>query len=153
MINKKYSCNICDKYISNKNSHNKSKLHSQLSLSVVNKYNINDIPINEIHNTIKKHVYDYKKKFIDFVCWCKIQNIHFCEKFNMVWMDESNIEVQEKIIKKHIYKQDDDVCTELWFITDLNYATYSHYFQLTKTMIERKICQIIDRNPNLLKKI
>ena len=69
----------------------------------------------------------------------------------MGWMDESNIEVQEKIIKKHNCKQDDDVCIELWFITDLNYATYRHYFQLPRTMIERKICQIKDRNPNLIK--
>ena len=36
MINKKFSCKICDKYISNKNSHNKTKLHTQLSFSVVN---------------------------------------------------------------------------------------------------------------------
>ena len=83
MKNKKYYCNIRDKYISNKNSHNKTKLHTQLSLSVVNKYNIIDIPINEIDNTIIKHVYDYNKKFIDFVCWCKIQNNHFYEK--LIW--------------------------------------------------------------------
>ena len=66
-------------------------------------------------------------------------------------MDESNIEVREKVLKRHNCKQDDDVCIELWFFTDSNYATYSHSFQLPKTMIERKICQIIDRNPNLIK--
>ena len=65
-------------------------------------------------------------------------------------MDESNIEVQEKIMK-HNCKQDDDICIELWFITDLNYATYNHYFHLSKPMIERKYCQITDRNPNLIK--
>ena len=53
MIKKKYYCIICDKYILNKNSHNKTKLHTQLSLSVVNKCNINDKPINEIDNTPK----------------------------------------------------------------------------------------------------
>ena len=56
MINKKYYCIVCDKYISNKKSHNKTKLHTQLSLSVVIKYNINDIPINEKDNTIKNIV-------------------------------------------------------------------------------------------------
>ena len=66
-------------------------------------------------------------------------------------MDESNIEIQEKIYKKHNCKQDDVVCIELWFITDLNYATYIHYFQLPKPVTERKSCQIIDRNPNLIK--
>ena len=153
MIKKKYYCNFCDKNISIKNSHNESKLHTQLSLSVVIKCNINNVPINEIDNTINKYVYDYNKKFIDFVCWCKIQNNRFFEKTNMGWMDESNIEVQEKIKKKHNCKQDDDVCIELWFITDLNYATYNHYFQLSKRMIEQKICQIIDRNPNLIKRL
>ena len=69
----------------------------------------------------------------------------------MAWMDESNIEVEEKIKKKHNCKQDDDVCIELLFITDLNYGTYNHFFQLSKPMIERKNCQIIDRNPNLIK--
>ena len=151
MINKKYYCNNCDKCISNKNSPNKTKLNTQLSLSVVNNYNNNDIPINEIDNTINKYVYDYNKKVIDFVCWCNIQNNRFYEKINMGWMDESNIEVQEKIIRKHNCKQDGDVCIEFWFITDLFYATYNHYFQLSKPMIERKSCQIIDRNPNLIK--
>ena len=48
MIKKNYYCNICDKYILNKSSHNKTQLHTQLSLSVVNKYYIVDVPINEI---------------------------------------------------------------------------------------------------------
>ena len=95
MINKKYYCNICDKYISNKNIHNKTKIHTQLSLNVINKYNVIDRPINEIVNTINKKVYDYNKKFINFVCWCKIQNNPY-EKVNMGWMDESNIEVQKR---------------------------------------------------------
>ena len=69
----------------------------------------------------------------------------------MGWIGESIIGVQEKTIKKHNCKQDDDVCIELWFVTDLSYASYRHYFQLPKTMIERKICEIIDRNPNLKK--
>ena len=120
-------------------------------MSVVNKYYIVDIPAGEIDNIINKYVYDYNKKFIDFLCWCKIRNNHFYEKINMGWMDESNIEVQEKIIKKHKCKQDDDVCIESWLKTDLNYATYRQYFHLPKPMIERKICQIKDRNPNLIK--
>ena len=37
------------------------------------------------------------------------------------------------------------------FITDLDCAAYNQFFQLPKPMIERRICQIIDRNPNLIK--
>ena len=62
MINKKYYCNIWDKYISNQNCHNNTKIHTQLSLSVVNKYNINDVPVNEIDNFINKYVYVYNRK-------------------------------------------------------------------------------------------
>ena len=87
---------------------------------------------------MNKYVYDYNKKLIDFVCWCKIQNNHFYEKINMGWMDESSIEIQEKNIKKHKCKQDDVVCIELWLITDLNFATYNHYFQLPKPMVDEK---------------
>ena len=58
MINKKYYCSICDKYILNKSSHNKTKLHTHLSLSVVNKYYIPNVPVIEIDNVINKHIYD-----------------------------------------------------------------------------------------------
>ena len=72
MINKKYYCSICDKYILNKRSHNKTNFHTQLTLSVVNKYYIPNVAVIEIDNVIKKHIYDYNKKFLDFSCWCKI---------------------------------------------------------------------------------
>ena len=47
MINKKNYCNICDKYFLNKSSHNQKKLHTKLSLSVVDKYHIVDVPVIE----------------------------------------------------------------------------------------------------------
>ena len=84
MINKKYFCNFCDKYILNKNRHNRTKLHTQLSLSVVNKYYIIDVPVIEIDNIINKHIYDYNKKFLNFNCWCIIQNGYFCEKNKVI---------------------------------------------------------------------
>ena len=151
MINKKYYCNICDKYILNKSNHNKTKLHTQLSLSVVNKYYIVDVPVIEIDNIINKHIFDYNKKFLNFDCWCKIQSGYFCEKINLVWINNPNIKIQEKIIFNHNCNQNDFVYMEISSITDLICATCEHYFQLPKPMIEQKICQIIDRNPNLIK--
>ena len=62
MINKKSYCDICEKYISNKSSHNETKLHKHLSLSVVNKYYIPNLSVIEIDNIINKHIYDYNKK-------------------------------------------------------------------------------------------
>ena len=139
--------------MSNKSSHNKTKLHTQLSLSVVNKYFIVDVIVSEIDNTINKHIYDYNKKFLICVCWFKVQNAYFCEKFNMQWIDAPNIKIQKEIISRRNCNQNDLVYIEIMFITDLDCATYNHCFQLPKHMIERRLCQVIDRNPNLIKKL
>ena len=152
MINKKYYCNLCDKYFLSKNRHNKTKLHTQLSLSIVNKYFIVDVPVIEIDNVINKRVYDYNKNSYNFHCWCMIQNGYFCEKINLIQKFVPDIiKIQEEIIKRYKCRQDDLVYIEIIFTTDLKSATYNHYFQLPKPIIERKICQIIDRNPNLIK--
>ena len=101
MINKKYYCDIFEKYISNKSSHNKTKLHKHLSLSVVNKYYIPNVSVIEIDNIINKLIYDYNKKFHDFGCWCKIQNDYFCEKNWVIWDSRPHaIKIKEKIIKR-----------------------------------------------------
>ena len=152
MINKKYYCDICDKYILKKSSHNKTKLHTQLSLSIVNKYYVNNISVNEIDNVINNHVYDYNKKFHNFDCWCIIQNGYFCEKINLIKKFVPDIiKIQKEIIKRYRCKQDDLVYMKISFIADLKNATYNHYFQLPKPMIGRRICRIIDLKPKLIK--
>ena len=37
------------------------------------------------------------------------------------------------------------------FITDLENQSYEHYFEEPRQMIERKLCRLIDQNPNLIK--
>ena len=119
MINKKYYCNICDKYFLNKSRHNKTKLHRQLSLSIVNKYFIVDVPVIEIDNVINKRVYDYNKKFYNFDCWCRIQNRYFFEKNNLIKKFVPDIiKIQEEILKRYKCRQDDLVYIEIIFITD-----------------------------------
>ena len=116
MIRKKYFCNICDKCISNRNRHNKSKLHTLLSRSIVNKYYINDISANERDNTINTHIYDYRKFFHKFSCCCIIQNEYFCEKINMRLVDAPNIKIQNEIISRRKCNQEDLVNIEIMFI-------------------------------------
>ena len=152
MINKKYYCNICEKFILNKSNHNKTKLHTQLSFSVINKFYNVDIPVIEIDNVLNKHICDYNKKFHNFDCWCIIQNEYFCEKINLIRKIVPDIvKIQAGIIRRYKCRVDDLVYMEIVFITDLESATYIHYFQLSKLLIERKMCQRIDRNPNLIK--
>ena len=97
MINKKYYFDICANYISNRSSHKKTKLHTQISLSVVNRYYIVDIPVSEIDNIINKRIYEYNKNFLNFVCWCKLQNGYFCEKFNLGWINAPDIKIQNNL--------------------------------------------------------
>ena len=139
MISIKYYCSVCDKYFLNKSSHNKTKLHTQLSLSVINKYYIVDVPVIEIDNVINKHIYDYNKKFVNFDCWCIIQNGYFCEKINLIQKFVPDIiKMQEGIVSRYNCRQNDLVYIEIIFITDLKSTTYSHYFQLPKPMINGK---------------
>ena len=107
--------------------------------------------MSEIDNIINKHIYEYNKKFLNFVCWCEVQNGYFCEKFSLKWINAPDIKIQKEIITLRDCKQNDFVYMEIWFVTDLESASYKHYFQLPKPMIEQKICQIIDQNPNLMK--
>ena len=133
MSNKKYSCNICDKYFVNKGSYNKSKFHTQLSLSVVNKYSVVGVPVIEIDNVLNKYVCDYNKKICIFDHLCIIQNEYFCKGIRFAPDILENhgelIEIQEEIIRSYKCRQDDLVYIESIFITDLKSATYNHYFQ------------------------
>ena len=94
-----------------------------MSLSVVNKFYIVDVPVIEIDNVINKHIYDYNKKFLNFDCWCIIQNGYFCEKNKVIWKIVPDIiEIQEKIMRYNC-RQNDLVYIEIIFITDLESAT------------------------------
>ena len=108
----------------------------------------------EIDNVINKHIYDYNKNFLDSDCWCIRPNGFFCEKNKVIWKIVPDIiKIQEKLISRCKCGQNDLVYIEIIFITDLESATSNHYFQLPKPIIEGKKCQIIDRYPNLIKKL
>ena len=151
MVCKKNYCSICDKYVLNKSSHNKTKLHNQLFLSVVNKYHIENVPVTETNNIINKRIIDYNEKLLNFVCWCKIQNENFCDKKNLGWIDRPDVKIGEKILSKHNCDRNEFVHFKIISITDFDCLSYNHSLQQPKPMIEKKICKIIDQNPNLIK--
>ena len=92
------------------------------------------------------------KNFLTSFVGVKYKKNYFCEKNKVKWDSVPNaIKFKEKIINRYNCGQNDKVNIEIIFITDLESVTYSHYFQLSKPMIERKISKIIDRNPNLIK--
>ena len=63
---------IYDKNFSNKNKHNKTKEHNQLSSSVVNRFHIKNVSVKETDNVLIDYITDYIKKIPNFVCWCEI---------------------------------------------------------------------------------
>ena len=92
-------CDICDKYISNKNRHTKTELQKRLSLSVVNRYHIKNVYVKEIDNVLNGFITDYNKKFLNFVCYCEIQKENFCYKIYFGWINRPNFQIEEKLIK------------------------------------------------------
>ena len=69
----------------------------------------------------------------------------------MLFVDAPNIKIQNDLISRRKCNQKVLVNIKIKFVTDLIYATYIHYFQLPKPMIERKFFLMIDRNSKLIK--
>ena len=150
-MKRKVYCDICDKYISNKNKHIKTDLHKRLAVSVVNRYHIKIVYVKEIDNVLNEHITDYNKKFLNFVCYWEIQNENFCYKINFGWINRPNIQIGEKLIKRYDCSQRVFVHIKIVFVTDLVFLSYDHYIKQPRQMIERKICKMVDQNPNLIK--
>ena len=55
--------------------HNKSLKHVNLSHSVVNRYNLDNIKVEHTNNILDKHINGYKKKFVRFQFSYKISSI------------------------------------------------------------------------------
>ena len=49
-------------------------------MSVVNRYHIKNVYVKKIENVLNEYITDYIKKFLNFVCYCEIQNENFCYK-------------------------------------------------------------------------
>ena len=76
-MKKKVYCDVCDKCISSKNIHSKTKTHKLLSLSIVKRVFIKNFQVKTIEFVIDKHIFDYNKKFIRFFCHCEFRTDNF----------------------------------------------------------------------------
>ena len=150
-MKKKIYCDVCDKFISNKSSHKKTETHKTLSLSIVNRFYIKNIDVETIDYVINKHVDDYNKKFLNFYCCFEIRNDNFCCRMNSGLVLQPFIGISEKLIRQYKNNQKKLVNLKIMFVTDLERLSYNQYLQQPRQMIERRICKIIDCNPNLMK--
>ena len=73
----RFFCSICDKTLSTsfRSRHNKSLKHVELSHSIGNRYNLDNIEIEDTNDILDKHINEYKKKFVKFKFSCKISSI------------------------------------------------------------------------------
>ena len=64
----RFYCSICDKTFCSlfRSQHNKSFKHVELSDSIVNRYNLVNIKVEDTNNILDKHISDCKKKFVRF---------------------------------------------------------------------------------------
>ena len=150
-MKKKIYCDICDKYISKKSSHNKTNTHKLLPLSVLNRFYIKIIHVETTDYVINEHIIHYNKKIVNFCSYVEIRNEFFCSKLDLGWLNLLFVVSSDEIKKRYKCIKKELVDLKFIFITGLEYQSYNHYLQQPRPMIGRQICRVIDRNPNLTK--
>ena len=111
----------------------------ELSHSVVNRYNLDNIKVEGTNNILDKHINDYKKRFVRFKFSCKISSIIIRDYPKHI------------LIKKYKFKPTDTINMQITFITKLDNVTYKHYLQKPRQAIENNHIKKINQNPNLIK--
>ena len=73
----KFYFSICDKTLSTsfRSRHNKSLKHAKLSHSVVCRYNLDNIKVEDTNNILDKHINEYKKKNVRVRFSCNLSSI------------------------------------------------------------------------------
>ena len=129
----RFYCSICDKTlsISFRSRHNKSLKHVELSHSVVNRYKLNKIKVEDTNKFLKEYINECRKKFVKFKFICKISSIIFSNYPKRI------------LIKKYKFKPSDTINMQLIFTTKLDNMTYRNFLQQPRTAIVN----------NLIKKI
>ena len=137
----KFYCWICDKTFSSlfRSRHNKSFKHVELSYSIVNRYNLVNIKVEDTNNILDKHISDYKKKFGRFEFSCRISSIKIRDYPKHI------------LIKKYKFKPSHIINMQITFSTKLDNMTYKHYIQQPRQAIENNLIKKINLNPNLIK--
>ena len=137
-MGEEYFSDVCDKTFSRsiKKQHEKTKSHIQPSLSVVNRFFIENVSV----------------KLLTFKCSCEFKNGRFSSKMMLRWLCKSNVFFAGKL--QSIYSRDRNelVHMKIVFITNLENQSYRHYLQQPKPMVDWKLIRLMNGNPNLIKK-
>ena len=99
----------------------------KLSHSIVNRYNLDNIQVEDTNNILNKHIHDYKEKFVRFKFSCKISLIIIRDYPKHI------------LIKKYKFKPSDTINMQITFFTKLDNMTYNHYLQQPRQAIENNL--------------
>ena len=137
----RFYCSIFDKTLSTsfKSRHNNSLKHVTLSHSVVNRYNLDIIEVQDTNNKLDKHINEHKTKFVRFKFSCKMSSIIIRDYPKHI------------LIKKYSFKPFDTINMQITFITKLDNMTYKPYLQQPRRAIENNFIKKNFQNPNLSK--
>ena len=104
----RFYCSICDKtfFTAFGLRHNRSLKHVKLSLSVVIRYNLENIKVEDTNNILNEHINEYRKKFVRFKISCKISSI-------IIRTYPKNI-----LFRKYKFKPSDTINMQSTFVTN-----------------------------------
>ena len=160
-----YYCDISDKPIELKFKMKPSytRLHKDLSTSIVNRYCNRNPPFLEIEDIFKKLVYDYIESFgfYNILCEWKLD----FDKTTICVKSERKCNIQSfwyvrrySVTKIDFFGKQGDIFSlicelKIFFISDLRNMTNTHYLNQPKSMIEWKLNEKLSRNPEVIKRL
>ena len=138
-----------------------TRLHRDSSTSVVNRYCVKNPTFLQIEGILKKHVYDYNKRFGFFIIICEgkldFDNTIICVKSERKYNIHSFWDVRRYLITKIDYFERQGyklfhICEKnITFLSDLRNMTYEHYLKQPKQKIEWVLNKKLHKNPVLIK--
>ena len=157
-----FFCDICDGNIKLKyeKKHSTTRLHIVLSMSVVNRYCVKNPTFLQIEDIIKKHVFDYNKRFGFFIIICEWK-LDFDNIICVVSERKYNIHNFWDVRRYFISKTDNSerqgyifslICVmKITFLTDRRNVTFKHYLDQPKCMIDWRLYEELSRHSQLIK--
>ena len=158
-----FYCEWCDKSVNikSKKKHLNSRYHKSLTNKIIHRINIKNPTFLQIQNILQEHVDDYNKKFEFYLIYCRLK-LHFSDtiidiKSKMLYNLFPPSWYLRTFLLSKIERLENDECIfshisnmEIVFIANFRNATYNHYLQLPKSMLEWTMIKKLAINPNLI---
>ena len=156
-----WHCDICDKifYEEFKDNHLKSRFHKRLANSIIRKYIINNPKPDKIDDIIEIYLRLHYKNYEKFLAIISVKLLipsnqikyirrrQECRPRNGCVLDSSFFS-KIKIFKEQLFSQILDL--RIIFVSRFENMIFDHYLTKPKSMLERKIISILDKNREIV---